>query len=258
MFIKFITNINKMQKRAQVTVFVILGIVLLIILGLILYLRNIGIGVDTNVFIENQKEAIQDHVESCIEQEATPILNVIALQGGTLVPTKSRLYNGYQINYLCYNQINTELCINRVLTLKSMEDEISRQLKTNIQSCLDIKQFETSNTKISTGNLDVSLTIGEKNILFVVDYPITILKDNTRDSITRFTKTINNPLGLLFNTAVTIIESESSFGDFDQLPYMIIYKNVIIEKDRPFPDKVYKIKTINDPYTFQFAIEGEP
>ena len=69
------------------------------------------------------------------------------------------------------------------------------------------------------------------------------------------------------NSSRDIINSEALTGLFDTLPYSLAKtqltgKQYVLQKMQPYPDKLYilKIKDVpseDDPYFFQFFIEGE-
>lgn len=248
-----------MGKKAQVTAFIILGILIVAAFGLFLYARNIGLGISPERFIASKKNAIEDRIDECTKQQAERALDIIAKQGGTFTPTRAKTFNNYRINYLCYNIPGTEQCSNRVLTLRSMEDELSNFLENNLRGCIKLDEFKAGSYSLQPGNLEVSSTIGQNNVLVVVDYPITLQKDQARLTIQRYTTTINVPLGRLYLAAMDILDFETQVGDFDPLPYMLVHNAIRIEKHRPFPDKIYLINArINPSYRFQLAIEGEP
>lgn len=247
-----------MLKRAQVTTFVIIGIVILAVLGLFLYARSIGLGVSPESFISSKKTAIESRIDECTREHAARVLDIIGKQGGTLTPLKALQFNGNRVSYLCYNIPGSDNCVNRVLTLRDIENQVSSYLENNLINCINIDSFKSSSYSLQPGNLEVSTTIGQNNVLVIVDYPITLSRDNARLTVSRFSSTVSIPLGRLYLTAIDIIDSEAQVGEFDPLPYMLVHNLIRIEKQRPFPDKVYIMNVRTSPYIFQFAIEGEP
>ena len=247
-----------MEKRAQVTTFVIVGIVIIALAVLFLYARSLGFGISSEGFLASKKASIESRINECARTEAAKVLEVMGRQGGTLTPLKFKTFNNARINYLCYNIPGSDQCVNRILTLKTMEDELSRYLETSIRNCIRIDEFKTSGLSLQPGNLEIITTIGQDDVLVIVDYPITLARDNARLTLSRFTSKVNIPLGRLYLAAIEAIDSEASVGDFDPLPYMLVHNLVRIEKHRPFPDKVYVMNIRTVPYIFQFAIEGEP
>src|SRR3989344_5681690 len=136
-----------MKKRGQATLFIILGIVLLIAIALIFFLRgNIlktSLSPEEAISLLNSKtNPIREHIEECIDNVAPPGIKTLALQGGTLRPTSYTIYNGTQVQYLCYKEPNTPTCIQNILTREDMELELNEYIKLQLATCIDLSQFE--------------------------------------------------------------------------------------------------------------------
>lgn len=241
------------MKKGQVTIYIILGIVILGITGLILYARNIGIGISPEDFLKNSMDDVQKELSDCVGTIGEEAISTIGLQGGTLYPNNYVMYKNYNVNYLCTNLPNNPRCINRMLLSEDMEKEISKYVKDNIDNCFVL---DTTRFSVEKGNKEVKVTIAENNVLINLKYPITLKKGNIMRKSEEVSKVVNIPLGKLYSTAKDIIESEALYGDFDPLTYMLVHRDVIIEGDKPYPDKIYIVKDNNE-NMFRFAIEGE-
>lgn len=241
------------MKKGQVTVYIIFGIVILSIIGLILYARNIGIGISPEDFLKNSMEDVQQELSDCVGTIGEEAIETIGLQGGTLYPSKYRMYKNYNVNYLCTNLPKDSRCINRMLLLEDMEKEISKYVRDNIDNCFVL---DTTRFSVEKGNKEVKVTIAENNVLMHLKYPITLKKGNIIKRSEDVSKVVNVPLGKLYNVVDDIVESEALYGDFDPLTYMLVHRDVIIEGDKPYPDKIYIVKD-NNKHIFRFAIEGE-
>lgn len=256
-------------KKGQVALFAVVGILILILIGFTLYTR-------TNVFLVNPGEddlnaeldSIRTHIQECIRETADgdigkPIVD-IGFQGGYLKQGADtfRLYNDNRISYLCYNMENTEQCMNRMLLKEDMEQSIIDDVSINIGSCLDVQSFrQFGGFDIITGGMNVMADIEKDNVKVTLDYPITLKSKRSDASVSarQFNAVINYPLGDLYDVANTIIDFETEFGDFDQFAYMLQKKGkYIIEKKKPYPDKLYILSRRDSPYVFQFFVQGEP
>lgn len=251
-----------MKKRAQVTVFIILGIVILAAIALFFYARTrIFFGAATPERLENELELIKKQVEDCIQEISPEYIERIGLQGGYLItpPGTYRLYNNYSVSYLCYNQPGKPTCINRMLLLKDMEEDLSKHINSGLDRCINIYEFKKYGYDVKTGTRNTVVKIGKETVMVSLNYPITIRKDTVEVSKSEFSAIFNYPLGRLYDVSLDIIDGETEFGEFDQLIYMLAKRGqYIIDKQRPYPDKIYILKTKDSPYIFQFFIEGEP
>ena len=78
-----------MNKRGQVTIFVIVGIVIVISVFLVFYFLGDRIKRQTEVeavFDESSLEPLQDYVGDCIEKHGNEAIELILKQGGKIDP----------------------------------------------------------------------------------------------------------------------------------------------------------------------------
>ncbi len=257
-----------MEKRGQITVFVILGIVVVALIVLLFAFRDEII--PTTASTENLNgimDDIRDRVSECIEESAEGPLEKIALQGGYLsVPAGSyRLWNDNTVSFLCYNMQDKKNCRNRLLTREHMEEELSDAVEQGLASCVDIEDFSPGLIEtyevMTPEAMEVETTILEDQVLFELDYPIT-LESTSNDNVVsedKFSVPVEVPLGELYEVALDILDAETSIGTFDTLTYMLAkMSRYTIYLHKPYPDKIYQIKLREGDYMFQFAVEGEP
>ena len=65
-----------MNKRGQVTTFMIVGFVILVIFVLIFSVRRAGIGVSPQTYLETNLEDLKNIIDDCIEKETTDIVEL--------------------------------------------------------------------------------------------------------------------------------------------------------------------------------------
>lgn len=241
--------------------FVIIGIVILLLIVLVFYARNISLPV-TKENLADELDAINEHITNCLELISEEPIIRIAEQGGYLNPSKDtfRLYNDTRVSYLCYNIPNSETCQNRLLLKTGMEQDLSNNINSLLLTCLNIESFNSNILQISSSPWQASVLINKNNINVNLDYPVNIKSLRSGTEIKNqevYSIAFNYPLGDLYQVSQDIINEEAANGDFDQLPYMLLNKNYKIIKLRPYPDKLYIIQRIDNNYRFQFFIQGE-
>src|SRR3989344_4564829 len=103
-----------MNKRGQVTSFIILGIVLVVIAFVVFYFfGDVLIKQKKEViFDESEIEPLKNYVEECIKLNGEDGLNLIGKQGGDINLGLYKIYHNEMINYLCYTE-NYSACYNR-------------------------------------------------------------------------------------------------------------------------------------------------
>jgi len=261
-----------MQKRGQLSIFAIIGIVIVVLVILFLFVRSkVYIGPATQQDLESELIPIKEHIEECLIEKAEPRLRQIGLQGGYIkTPEGSyRLYNGNRVSYLCYNIKDKPYCRQRVLRLGDIEQELETVLKEELSTqCINIQNFRKIGTTLKQGELDLDIEIGEDTVNVKADFSVSISKGDVKAELRDFSNVINIPLGRLYNAARDILDSEAETGDFDSVLYSLAKTQVtnklyIMQKLQPYPDKLYLMKIKDTPneedsYIFQFHVEGEP
>ena len=90
------------------------------------------------------------------------------------------------------------------------------------------------------------------------DYDVKIIKGETQSTVRGVTLSYDVPLEELYAVAVDIVNSEANTGFFEQLLYMVNERGqYIINVDKPYPDKIYKVNKKDSDFEFWFAVEGE-
>ena len=103
------------------------------------------------------------------------------------------------------------------------------------------------------------MEIGSDVVSVVMKQPLRLVKGDVVVDEDEFVESFKYPLGRLYDVSQTVVDTEASVGEFDQLGYMLAHKGqYVIDKKRPYPDKLYVLQTKDSGYVFQFFVEGEP
>jgi len=250
-----------MAKKGQVTAFMILGIVIIIVVALIfLGRKELGIGVPNQQFLELQLKSIQDEVNRCVDERVPEGLKLLGLQGGTLQPANYRLYKGNNVEYLCSNIPNDRKCLNLLKPLGSLADSMERFTEFELNNCLDPGKFKSlfGAYDLDIGSLKVDIDFEKEKTLVNVDYPVTLSKDDAKVTLPKITRSIDAPIGGLYESVYQIINGYAAAGDFLHEAYMFQNRGEVeIKRDTVYPDIIFILNKKNSDYVFQFAIEGE-
>jgi|SRR3989338_5492232 len=255
LFCKYMNN-----KRGQITIFVIIGVVLLILVGLGYYLYNVqGLGIAPQIFLGNQMQPVKENAMECINSVSDDVLNNFGLRGGVLSPDNYLLYKGDMIAYLCSN-LPGDNCLNHLRTKKQIEDEMMDAITTGMNDCVDknlVGGF-LAGYDYNFGSISSVVEILDDRILVNVDYPVTMSKSEITQTLDPlFLNRDDIPLGGMYDVVYDILQQRAVGGDFETIPYMLENRGEFeIMVDKPYPDEVYIIKPKAKDYTFQFAIEG--
>ena len=244
--------------RGQISVFIVLGLIILVLTGIGLYVydinnSNLNPGYQNQYLIHTTVEPVKRYVENCLEGVSVKPIIDIGNYGGTLNPNKFQLYLNQKYNYLCYDEEG--ICVQKPLLRQDIEKELELSIYNNLSKCIDLTIFKRQGFIITSGDLDIDVKIGREDVIVKLNYPLTLTKENISLLIDDYQVRIVEPLGLLYEKSIEIINSENTNGNFDIVDYMVNNGNlVLIEKHRKYPDILYSL-TVED-YKFNFAMEG--
>jgi len=247
------------KKRSQITLFIILGILVLLAITTYIYVQQINKNAagkkDLSELynIGNNLEPVRLYTEACIRQTAEPIIRRIGNHGGTSEPFSYRNYYGTRLNYLCIHD-DEHGCMSTLLLRQGMELEISEHVKKELERCVNLNIFRKQGYEIEEGQIDVRTRVGLDEITINVDYPLVFTNKDINKEIRGFESKLSFPLGRLYLLATSITNTETSKGFFDHVKFMQDSAGTVIEKHRPYPDIVYMLNSNN--YSFNFAVQG--
>ncbi|MFW6220639.1 MAG: hypothetical protein ACOC3X_03095 [Nanoarchaeota archaeon] len=258
---------NFFLKKSQISVFIIIGLLILITFSLFFYVSKLEYSkletqIPETLILSDNIRPVQVYFESCIEQLSEKPITQIGLNGGNLYPLNYRYYNEEKYNYYCLNQYGFG-CISNMILKEDMQRQISMHIENNFQSCANLNFFELQGFKIDKGHLSINTVILKNEVKIKAHYPITFTKDDKSLSIDYFSSSIKVPLGELYDLSIFILNSELKKDHFNQVDYMVNYNflnnnyndnNLIIKKHKPHPDIIYNL--IKDDYYFNFALQG--
>ena len=251
-----------MNKRGQITVFVIVGIMILVTVFLVFYFLGDRIKKQSDVdvvFDESSLEPLQDYIGDCIEKNGNEAIEMVLRQGGDISPGFYQIYHGEKLSFLCHTD-NYTACYNRRPFLDAhIESEINDYMSGKLNECINLDSIKSEGFNVQGWDMNVKTSIGRYNIIVTLDYPVTISKGNTRISENRFSKTFNVPLGRIIEAVKDVVEYDSNpnsvpLFNFDVISYAYRTNGEIeIQIDSVEQSKIYKVKTRDNPHIFQFA-----
>lgn len=186
-----------MARKAQTTLFMMLGVLLLIFVILLLYLQSYSMEsqVENEEYSEIETQ-IQNYVQTCIKETGEDALIFIAEHGGYY--NLPELYDEDMLLpfYLYENE-------SHLLSKEELSNQISIYLNENLFFCLrNFMTIENMGYDIKQGNIDTITTILDNQIILNVNIPINAIQDGTTTTLTSFSTTIPTRI----NTIYTVIE----------------------------------------------------
>ena len=238
---------KNMEKRGQISIFVIVAIV---VLGVVLVMF---IFPEVNIFVEDVNP--NSYLKDCIEPSTQEILSLLVRQGGYSEPENYLLYKGEKIQHLCYTSEDHLPCvIQQPLLVSHVEKEIKEFVEPRAKKCIqDLKlRYEGKGFVVEStpGEVNVSIVPGSVNVDFVS--PMSITKERTQ-TFQKFEVKLETELYDLLITSISILGFESTYGDSETTLYMRYYPNLKIEKTKLQEGTVYKLSNVITEDDFTFA-----
>ena len=244
---------EKIGKRSQVTVFIILAIVIIAV-GVLLYF----LFPEIKTSLGFQEETPYQYLEGCLDKNyVQDKIDEISSQGGSLNPEHYLVYNGNNLEYLCYTNKFYESCVVQQPFLKRhVENEIEEFERENANNCftqLEQKYEEDGyEATLRKGGIEVELL--PKRVVLKFNSTLTLSKDGNSNTYNLFRVVLNNNLYELVAIAGSIVQGETLFGDIETTYYMSLYPELKIEKKvQTDGSTVYIVTDRKSLNKFQFA-----
>ncbi len=236
------------MKRAQITLFIIIGIVILLVIALgVFALKYIVLEKPPEESIIEQTadevEPVRTFVKDCVEVTSESVFNEIGAHGGyydplqagiLAVPTRPTQGNGFEafdgltVPYWYYLS-SADTCTNCLFAsarpplngdmARSISSQAARAIEDNLDLCLrDFSPLQNRFTIVETGAPQVSVHILDDRALLDISYPLVVTTG--ADSVVRmnnFSTVVDVPIGKAYKYAQSISEAARDIPFFEGL-----------------------------------------
>ncbi|MDD5178024.1 MAG: hypothetical protein PHT54_01945 [Candidatus Nanoarchaeia archaeon] len=227
-----------MQKRGQVALFVIIGIIVVIVVGLIFLIPSINQGIFTG-----EAPEVREQIEGCFNDLSRESLLLVGLSGGSLNSENYLDVQGIKVSYGYY------LGKNYLPDLDIMETEVSNYVSNNLFDCVDLSEYEV----LDKSN-EVLVEIGD-TVTTNVDYYLNLKKGDKEYKIEDSSEAeFNFDVKGCYGAALSIIEKTEKdpgyvYPEFlKDIGYDVTYSSFDEEKSM-----VYMVGDVNSDYELVFA-----
>lgn len=249
---------KRMNKKGQVTIFVIIAIVIIAAVILFFTLTQQGRNIVQQVSGQETALDVVGEITNCIEnnEQINDKIYIITSQGGSANPENYILYNNSKVEYLCYSSDYLKTCyMQQPLLLQHITQELQNAIKGDIENCFakEKESLENRGYQVSLSRINFSLNIIPDNLVFNINTPMTVTKTNTQ-TFREFTIKKNSGLYEIITISTSILNFEARYGDSDPALYMTLYPNLRVEKQkRDDSSKVYILSDRDTNEVFMFA-----
>jgi len=176
-----------MNRRGQITIFVIIAIVIVASIGTVVYIQS-----TKKVAESPEVKEVRTFTETCLKQTAKDAIFLVGEQGGYYnVPNISNNFTLFPKPYYIYETQNL------VPQKEKVEEEIGKHIKENIDNCLNnFSEFKQKGIDVKKGKNNIYVKLIRKEVDIKVTTPITITWENSTNLISEF-NTVVAPVRIL-------------------------------------------------------------
>ena len=228
-------------KKGQVSVFIILGILIVVVL-LLLFSRDAGF--DT-IFA---KQSPYQEIEGCAQTAIQEGLDILMLQGGVIESENYFMYEGKKIDYVCYSENEYENCImQKPILTNTIRDELEEYSTPKIKSCLNSvkSSLEGRGYSVVMRDPEIVIELVPDNVLIDMNLGLRIEKTGV-ESFDHIRTGIKSKIYNFALITSSISQWETRYGDSETLNYMLYYPSLKVEKKKQSEGTTIYILTDRD------------
>jgi hypothetical protein len=238
---------RRFNKKAQITVFMIVGIILLFSSALLFYIRSELAGVSGEFIpvaeeVPLEAQPIKVFVEDCLEKVATEGIVKMGAHGGYVDPGDASYGSVFSVGieptesealvmvegssamvpywwFLkspndcienCRFESNRPALYKTQTAEKSIEGQLDTYIKRNLPSCLeDFRAFREQGFQIEyLGEIEPDFKVAEKESLILMKYPLRISREGRAAEISQFYTKLDINLKEIYDLATRMLNSE--------------------------------------------------
>ena len=203
------------MKRGQVTIFIIIGLIMVISAGLFFYFRS-SMASEAEL-VQPEVVPVRNFVESCIGAVARNGLNILGANGGYITFPKE--IENDPLSYLSTGPLNAfknpywwYKGISRIPTLESMQEQLNTYIASEIPNCIaDFGELQKDYNIEAGKKAEAQTEITDNDIRITMTYPLTIRSktNDTQIKLSRYNTRIPVRLKKTYELAKSIMEQEN-------------------------------------------------
>lgn len=231
-----------MRNKGQVTIFVIVGLIIVVAIVMIFF-------VDINKITSNGRDFDnpESFMDNCVKERAYLVIDSMLAGGGFVNSNDTIMYQGKKITYLCKNVNNFEPCINqRPVYLGQIKKEFEKEIRDDVEQCFaSVKQeFIRKNYDFKFENIKIDAKIKPAVVEITTYSDVSISKGGDSKTFNKFETFVSSSLYDLGFIANEIVAQEAQWCYFNNDGFMTLYPDYDIRVY--LLDDTTKIYTIMD------------
>ncbi|MGM5485195.1 MAG: hypothetical protein ACQEP1_04975 [Nanobdellota archaeon] len=205
------------MKKAQVTNFLVMGAIIIIMVAVFLFLRHEVLKeVEPDDVVSGQYSDVEGYVEQCVKDTALEGVRMLGSQGGYIYIPDTIESNPFsymkplgggmfKVPYWYYRGKN------RIPRRYEMERDIQEYVKANVDSCLSEFRPLNKTYDVKAEEMNVKATIAEDNVIVDLFYPLHVERKDKQEAadMEDFRVKLDIPLKEIYDNARKILYEEN-------------------------------------------------
>lgn len=212
-----------MTKKGQLTLFIIIGLILLVSIGIVVYITTEKTlkPVEEQVIVPEDVRPVYEFVQGCANEIAVEGIGILGLQGGFIqlpgiidrTPTAYipiDTFNNFKIPLWYYEGED------RTPSKGFMEREISRHINERMKDCTgDFNAFKDQYAVVEAENITTKTMIGDDQVVVTIAWPLDLKAGQKTTRIRDFVVRMPVRLGQMWTLANTTMAKENEYAFFE-------------------------------------------
>ena len=242
-----------MNKRGQVTIFIIIGVVIVVgIVAVFIFMGNVETDVSASL-------GPQAFVDKCVRDAVETSVDKMLKNGGEILPSRAIAYKGDEWNYLCYQGDYYKACYNIHPMLElQIEAEIVKDTEVEVQECFNTMRvdFENRGFDVSGGATEYSIDLLPKVVQISLSKRIDVSKAGSSQSFNDFDSEVLSSIYELVQISEDVVDSEGQYCNFEYNGYMLLYPRYDIRRIDYSGSKIYRLIDRRSKEELRFAVRS--
>jgi len=245
-------------RNSQITIFVIIGLVLVVGIALVFLL------VQQPFERINPVEDPKAFVQSCVQEAVDEAIPLILVHGGYIsAPDLNLVYDDNEVAYLCYTGEKNKICsFKEPMLIEKIEQEISDYIDPRIKACFDSLERDLKNYNPKLGPTTFNVEIKNQQVIIEINKDLSFTKNEQEQSFDVFDTAIPSPLYSFTRITNDIINQEIDCKcnqETCNADVFTVAQDSAFEVERFVSgrnEKIYNIREVASGQEFRFAVRN--
>jgi hypothetical protein len=229
---KSFAHSSKRGKKAQITIFIIIGLILLISIGVAIYFyqQRVTAPIKKAVAVPEDVQQVYDYVTTCLNQIGKDGIILMGTQGGYITIPGAIEKNPNA--YVSADPLGVSKTVmwyyegeDRTPSLEHMQRDLAFYIKTNLPECVDFESFAERFDITPKGEILPVITFTDSEVIVEIKWPLDIKIQDRLVNLNEFVATFQARLKPMWELANKAMKTENENGWFENLTIDLMAAN---------------------------------